>query len=156
MAQPLPVAFELKLFGRDMPCSGPSVTKELEVIARPRAGEIPSVHVPQPSTGHIAKQAQRSAAQESRNKDLSASALCGVHICQPGGWADTLRVSRDEACPELGSTVRVGRPETAAVLLCVCPAMSGCRGLDSLNGCHEGTTDVHGWGHLFCLSPRVY
>lgn len=38
----------------------------------------------------------------------------------------------------------MGRPETAAVLLCVSPILSSCRGLDFfffpfLNGCHEET-----------------
>lgn len=99
--------------------------------------------------------AQRSAAQEMAQRDATCTPRhCGIHICQPCRQGASLRISRGVACPELGSKLKVGRPETAAVLLCVSPAMSGCRGPDSFNGCHEETTDVHGWGLCFAFIPE--
>lgn len=145
--------FELKLFGREVHCSRPSATRELEVIARRSACE--------------ASQRPRTRAQATPYRKAQQGTEKPQHELSPSNTAvhasasqavreDILRISRGMACPELGSAVRVGRPETAAVLLCMSLSMS-CQVAEAVTLSTAVTRrqlTFHGWAHCFAFLPE--
>lgn len=149
--------FELKLFGREVPCSRPSATRELEVIAPRSACEASQRGTHPKHRPH--RTAQHSTAA---TRIVLPSNTGGAQrtICQPGCQRKiSSGISRGMACPELGSALRVGRPETAAVLLCMslCPCQRQVAEAVTLStAVTRRQLTFHGRAHCFAFLPRVY
>lgn len=144
--------FELKLFGREVPCSRPSATRELEVIARRSACEASQRGTHPKHRPH--RTAQHSIAA---TRIVLPSNTGGAHNLPAGlSKEDILRNLKGYGLSRTWQRVEGGPPRNrrrSALHVSLSMSTSGCRGRDSFNGCHEATTDISWTGSLFCLSP---